>query len=298
MDSGPASSPARGGGGRLDPRTRRRLAIALAVTLVLLGVGYAGRRLWLKSDDALRPVLIGRAVDATGLVRPSLGARLRAVLGGETVAPAPAPARLVALTFDDGPYPVTTPLLVQTLRELGVPATFFLIGRDAEQFPALVRAIAAGGNEIADHTLTHPDLDRLGDAAVRAELDAGAAALERIVADPAERRLFRPPHGRYTLDTVRTAQAAGFDTVLWNDDPGDWRAVGQEQLEAHLLRHATAPEVVLLHSGRVATIALLPDLVARYRAAGYTFLTAGALLRRVSAAQLNHPAKTALAPPP
>jgi peptidoglycan-N-acetylglucosamine deacetylase len=278
-----------------------RAAVGLAILLVLVAGGYAGRRLWLKSDDLLRPVLVARGDDAAALVRPTLGARVRAVLSGapSTGPAAPggpaAPARLVALTFDDGPYPVTTPLLVQTLRELRVPATFFLIGRDAEQFPALVRAIAAGGNEIADHTLTHPDLDRLGDAAVRAELDGGAAALERIVPDPAVRRLFRPPHGRYTLATVRTAQAAGFDTVLWNDDPGDWRSVGGAELEGHLLRHATAPEVVLLHSGRVATIALLPDLVERYRRAGYTFVTVGALLRRVPAAELNHPAKLPLA---
>ena len=275
-----------------------RAALGLAILVVLVAGGYAGRRLWLKSDDLLRPVVIARGADAAALVRPSLGARLRAVLGGApggTASGGPAPVRLIALTFDDGPYPVTTPLLVQTLRELRVPATFFLIGRDAEQFPALVRAIAAGGNEIADHTLTHPDLDRLGDAAVRAELEGGAAALERLVPDPAVRRLFRPPHGRYTLATIRAAQAAGFDTVLWNDDPGDWRAVGQAELEDHLLRHATAPEVVLLHSGRVATIALLPGLVDRYRAAGYTFVTVGALLRRVPAARLDRPAKVPLA---
>lgn len=272
-----------------------KLLAALAALLVLLGAGYAGRRLWLKSDDLLRPVIVGRGADAAALVRPPLGARVRAVLAGAPPANPAAPARLVALTFDDGPYPVTTPLLVQTLRDLGVPATFFLIGRDAEQFPALVRAIAAGGNEIADHTLTHPDLDRLDAAAVRAELEGGAAALERIVPDPAERRLFRPPHGRYTLATVRTAQAAGFDTVLWNDDPGDWRAVPESELEAHLLRHASAPEVVLLHSGRVATIALLPDLVERYRKAGYAFVTVGALLRRVPAAELNRPLRAPLA---
>lgn len=285
------SPPANPAGSVFGPRA---LGLAVLALLVLLGGSYAGWRLWLKSDDLLRPVLIGREADAAALVRPGLGARARAVFGGRPP-DAGAPVRLIALTFDDGPYPVTTPLLVQTLRELGVPATFFLIGRDAEQFPALVRAIAAGGNEIADHTLTHPDLDRLDAAAVRAELDAGAAALERIVPDPAERRLFRPPHGRYTLATIRTAQAAGFDTVLWSDDPGDWRSVGEADLEAHLLRHATAPEVVLLHSGRVATIALLPDLVARYRAAGYSFVTVGALLRRVPAASLNHPHRAPLA---
>ena len=272
----------------------RRALIAAAVALVaVVALGYAARRLWLKSDDLLRPVVVLRGADAAPLVRPSLGMRIGAVLGRMPAA-GEASVRLVALTFDDGPYPVATPLLLQTLRDLRVPATFFLIGRDAEQFPDLARAIAADGHEIADHTLTHPDLDRLNDAAVTSELRDGAAALERIAPDPAERRLFRPPHGRYTLATIRAAQAAGYDTVLWNDDPGDWRAVPPAALRDHLLAHATAPEIVLLHSGRQGTIAALPDVVGAYRRAGYRFVTAGALLRAVTAEQLNRAAKVPL----
>jgi peptidoglycan/xylan/chitin deacetylase (PgdA/CDA1 family) len=184
--------------------------------------------------------------------------------------------------------------LLQTLHDLGVPATFFLIGRDAQQFPDLARAIAAAGGEIGDHTLTHPDLDRLDPAAVTAELRGGAAALGAIAPQPTEARFFRPPHGRYTLATIQAAQAAGFDTILWNDDPGDWRAVPPDALLAHLVSHATAPEIVLLHSGRPATIAMLPALVERYRRAGYTFVTVGTLLGRSGAAALNVPAKVAL----
>jgi len=273
----------------------RGALIAAAVALVAVAaLGYAGRRLWLKSDDLLRPVVVLRGADAAALVKPSLGARVAALLGN-TPAAAGTPPRVVALTFDDGPYPVATPLLLQTLRDLRVPATFFLIGRDAEQYPDLARAIAADGHEIADHTLTHPDLDRLSAAAVTAELRDGAAALERIAPDPAERRLFRPPHGRYTLATIQAAQAAGFDTILWNDDPGDWRAVAPGALRDHLLARATAPEVVLLHSGRQGTIAALPAVVGAFRRAGYRFVTVGALLREVSADRLNRAAKAPLA---
>jgi peptidoglycan/xylan/chitin deacetylase (PgdA/CDA1 family) len=274
-------------------RPGARGLIAAAAVVVALAVAYGGRRLWLKSDDLLRPVVVLRGADAAALVRPPLGARLGALLGNAR-APAAARPRLVALTFDDGPYPVVTPLLLQTLRDLRVPATFFLIGRDAEQFPDLARAIAADGHEIADHTLTHPDLDRLPDAAVAAELRDGAASLARIAPDPAERRLFRPPHGRFTVATVRAAQAAGFDTILWSDDPGDWRTVPAEALRDHVLARATAPEILLLHSGRQATVAALPEVVARFRSAGFTFVTVGALLRRASAEQLNRPAKVAL----
>jgi peptidoglycan/xylan/chitin deacetylase (PgdA/CDA1 family) len=275
---------------------RRRAPAFAAIALVALAAaGYASWRLWLKSDDLLRPVVVLRDADAAQLLTPPLGARIAAVLG-QGRPPAAARPKLVALTFDDGPYPVTTPLLLQVLRDADVAATFFLIGRDAEQYPALTREIARGGHEIADHTLTHPDLDRLPDAAVAAELRAGAASLERIAPDPAERRLFRPPHGRYTTATIRVAQAAGFDTILWSDDPGDWRAVGLDQLRDHLLSRATAPEIVLLHSGRPATVAALPEVVAAYRRAGFTFVTVGELLRRVPADQLNHPAKLPLAP--
>ena len=104
---------------------------------------------------------------------------------------------MIALTFDDGPYPVDTPMLLAVLRAAHVPATFFLIGRDAEQYPGLVRAIGAAGNEIANHTETHPDLSKLDAAGVTAELRAGAATLGHDTNDPAITHAFRPPHGRY-----------------------------------------------------------------------------------------------------
>ncbi|MGB8266139.1 MAG: polysaccharide deacetylase family protein [Candidatus Velthaea sp.] len=232
-------------------------------------------------------------MDAARIVSRGLAARVDRLLHGNA-APGGERPKLVALTFDDGPYPVDTPLLLDTLADLHVRATFFLIGRDGEQYPALVRRIAASGNEIADHTLTHPDLDTLDAADVRREIEGGAAALGAIVSDPALHRYLRPPHGRYTLDTLRAVQATGYDTVLWNDDPGDWRAVGAEVIRAHVFRFATAPEIVLLHSGRLATVEALPDVVARYRAAGYRFVTVGELLARVSPEELNHPRKTPL----
>ncbi len=98
------------------------------------------------------------------------------------------------------------------------------------------------------------------------------------------------------MATVRVAQAAGFDTILWSDDPGDWRAVPVTALRDHLLSRATAPEIVLLHSGRPATVAALPEVIAAYRRAGFRFVTVGELLRRVPADQLNHPAKLPLGP--
>jgi peptidoglycan/xylan/chitin deacetylase (PgdA/CDA1 family) len=271
----------------------QRLA-AIASIVIFAVVGFAGWRLWLKTTDLLKPAIVMQHANAGRLVHPTLLDRIGALPGRPNAVALSDHTRLIALTFDDGPYPIATPLLLQTLRDLHVPATFFLIGRDAQQFPDLERAIAASGNEIANHTLTHPDLDTLSTSGVTAELRGGAAVLSRISPDPAEHRYFRPPHGRFTLATLRAAQAAGFDTVLWNDDPGDWRDVSSAALLAHVLAHATVPEVLLLHSGRVATVAMLPELVGRFRAAGFVFVTVGELMEHTSGHALNHPAKISL----
>ncbi|MBD5633630.1 MAG: polysaccharide deacetylase family protein, partial [Candidatus Eremiobacteraeota bacterium] len=146
--------------------------------------------------------------------------------------------------------------------------------------------------EIANHTQTHPaDFDALSPAEVSAELRGGVATLERYVRDPAIRTMMRPPHGRYTLGTLQTAQHDGYDVILWNDDPGDWRSVTPQQILDHIERNATAPEILLLHSGRQNTIDALPEMVARFRAAGFAFVTVGQLLQKVPVTQILHPAK-------
>ena len=89
---------------------------------------------------------------------------------------------LIALTFDDGPYPVFTPMLLDSCATCSVPATFFLIGRDAQQWPELTRRIERDGNEIADHTYSHPNLDEESTDQVRREILEGAAALWPLIA--------------------------------------------------------------------------------------------------------------------
>lgn len=202
--------------------------------------------------------------------------------------------KLIALTFDDGPYPVFTPMLLDVLRELNIPATFFLIGKDASQWPELTRRIESEGNEVADHTYSHPNLDEESDDQVRHEILEGRDVLWTLTRDPAVRTLMRPPHGRYNEHTLEVAQSLGYSVVLWTDDSGDWRSVPTDHLERHLLEHATAPEIVLLHSGKLATIEALPAVVERFKRAGYRFVTVGEMLRNVQTDELNHPLRRAI----
>jgi peptidoglycan/xylan/chitin deacetylase (PgdA/CDA1 family) len=267
----------------------RTLPLALLAGLAVAAGGY---RAFVHFSQPVTPALVTRADDAHELLSQDVATRIGRFLHDRPPADRSASPRLVALTFDDGPYPVETPLLLDVLADEHVHATFFLIGDDAGQYPELTQRIAASGHEIGNHTLTHPaDFESLDGAQVVRELDGGAAALGRYVSDPAIRTMMRPPHGRFTEATVEAAQRDGYDVILWNDDPGDWRTVPPEKIAGHIERYATAPDIILLHSGRLATVEMLPQVIERFKAAGFQFVTVGELLRRVPVVEIDHPAK-------
>ncbi len=242
-----------------------------------------------RHDSDIKPALVTPHMNVHAEFSGDFSARLYRVTHGMVAQRTLAHPKLIALTFDDGPYPMFTPLLLDELRAMHVHATFFLIGRDAQQWPGIARLIEADGNEIADHTYTHPDLDHETNAQVREEILKGRDVLWHLTHDASVRDLMRPPHGRYTAATLRVAQRLGYKVVLWTDDSGDWRTLTPKQVETNLLHYASAPDIVLLHSGKLATIEALPSVVARFRKAGYTFVTAGELLRQVQPEAINHP---------
>src|SRR5438270_10105963 len=232
----------------------------IAIALICAALAFGTYRLF-EHATRLQPALVTPKMDAQQALSPSLAGHVKRLLREQGLYGSRAGRpKLIALTFDDGPYPVFTPLLLDTLDKLKIPATFFLIGHDAQQWPELTVRIERSGDEIANHTQTHPDLDRMSDAQVRREILGGRASLDGLVKDRAVDWFFRPPHGRYTVATVKTAQSLGYTTVLWNDDPGDWRTSRStpQELDEHIRKFATAPDIVLLHSGKLATIEMLP----------------------------------------
>ena len=265
-----------------------RILVAIVAIAVL---AYGGIRLYRDSTHLLKIAVVTPKMNARHAIAPSLGTRVYRLMHRPVSHARSGRPKLIALTFDDGPYPIFTPLLLGELRELHVRATFFLIGRDAHQWPGLARRIEADGNEVADHTYSHPDLDMESPQTVRGEILKGGDVLWSLVHDPGVRTLFRPPHGRYTLTTIEVAQALGYHVILWTDDAGDWRTVTPATLERHLELHATAPEIALLHSGKLPTIEMLPVVVAQFRRAGYRFVTVSQLLARIPVADINHPEK-------
>ncbi|WP_284749240.1 polysaccharide deacetylase family protein [Amycolatopsis sp. RTGN1] len=169
----------------------------------------------------------------------------------------------VALTFDDGPYPETTPALLAALG--GVRATFFLWGEHAAAHPALVRAIAAAGHTIGNHTWTHPRLTGL-DAGTR---DEEVRRTQDLLAELTGTRpaLFRPPYGDTGPTVAETIAGHGLTEVLWTVDTRDWDGASADEVEAA----ASLVEpggVVLMHEGRPATVEAVPRILTALAARG------------------------------
>ncbi|SEQ05580.1 polysaccharide deacetylase family protein [Microlunatus flavus] len=188
----------------------------------------------------------------------------------------------VALTFDDGPRPGSTDRVLDVLAELGVPATFFCVGRNAERHPELVRRAQAEGHAVGSHSHTHPDPQVTPLRVLAADYRRGHAAVEDALGGPVA--LFRPPRGWIDLPRAFQLRRAGTPPVLWSVDPQDWHPEAQRDLVAEVAGAAGERDVVLLHDwveqpwdvralDRSQTVTALAGVVAAVRARGLGFST-------------------------
>lgn len=159
----------------------------------------------------------------------------------------PPEARCVYLTFDDGPDPQWTPRILDILAEAAVPATFFLVGRLAVRYPALVRRLAAEGHEAGNHTWSHRHPWTVLASTARKEVHHGAAAIADLIGRAP--KFFRPPHGRLRRCMVEAAERGGQTLVLWNRSAVDWGPLGAARAIAARLGAVQAGDIVLMHDG-------------------------------------------------
>lgn len=183
----------------------------------------------------------------------------------------------VALTFDDGPHPEITPRLLDLLAVHGAHATFFVVGREAERHPALIRRIASEGHALGHHSWTHSEPAQTSTATLLQEVARCRALLADLTGAPSDR--FRPPKGQLTAGKLVALLRAGQRVVLWSDDPKDYALSDAAPLVAWATS-ATLDEgaVVLLHDIHAHCLAALPALIARGRATGRRFVTLDAWL--------------------
>jgi len=246
-----------------NPRVLRS-AWALAAAVVAIGAG-AGTGLALGSPKPPAPVFY----------RP-----VRCVRRGRAVAYSDGPHRkVVALSFDDGPAPIT-PSFVRMLAAQHVPATFFMIGDQVgAQYRSTLRRELRSGDALGDHTYTHPDLELLSGGEVYGQLHKTIEAIRGLTGyTPC---VFRPPYGDYDQSVIDTAKSLGLATILWDVDPSDYTLPGTSVIEQRVLDQVQPGSIILSHDGggpRGETLAAYPYIIQALKRRGYRFETVPQLL--------------------
>jgi cellulose synthase/poly-beta-1,6-N-acetylglucosamine synthase-like glycosyltransferase/peptidoglycan/xylan/chitin deacetylase (PgdA/CDA1 family) len=301
-------------------------------TFALWRLGAEDRSLWRVWDmpgdptaaDKLKDVLPGQDVDMEGQgeilrieARPADGKRAITVdeasgqITDETLDPLPEPYRVarygaspnkVAITFDDGPDPDWTPKILDVLKREHAPATFFLIGIQADKFADVTSRVYREGHEIGNHTFTHPDISNISRSYMKLELNL----TEQLFASRLGIRtiLFRPPYSidaePDTEDQVRpleTTQDMGYTTVGNKIDPNDWQENPHhtaEQIAADVMAHlppcavndTRCGNIILLHDGggnRQQTVIALPRIIEGIRGKGLQVVSLHQLLGKTQA---------------
>lgn len=151
----------------------------------------------------------------------------------------------VALTFDDGPDPDGTPLVLDALDAAGVRATFFVLGEQLMRHHALARDAAARGHELALHGFEHTDHDGLRPQAARDDIARALGAFEAATGRRA--RFFRPPYGRFSEASHEACVHLGLEPVYWSAWGMDWESLSGERVAELVTRDLGAGAIVLLH---------------------------------------------------
>jgi len=186
--------------------------------------------------------------------------------------------QVVALTFDDGPSPDTTPKILDTLKADGARATFFVLGKHAELYPELVERIVREGHELGNHGYDHGILAFAGPAQVHRQLHRTERLLKQSGAPPV--RVFRAPHGFRSPFVSRTAGRLGYATCAWSAGVFDTAKPGVDVIVKRSVKALKPGAILLLHDAdgwgnddRSQTAEALPAILEAARAESYEFVT-------------------------
>lgn len=182
-------------------------------------------------------------------------------------------SKKIALTFDDGPHPYYTEQLLDGLKERDVRATFFVLGKHAEQYPELVERMNEEGHLIGNHTYSHMQLSQRNSEAFKEELIKTNELLEELTGQ--EVQYVRPPYG--TWDKKFEKELNMFP-VLWNIDPLDWSSKNVTGIVQKVKSKAKDNGIILMHDEYKTTVTAALQIIDELKEEGYEFVTVEELL--------------------
>ncbi len=185
----------------------------------------------------------------------------------------------IAITFDDGPHPQLTPKLLDLLKERGIKATFYVIGKNVATYPEIAKRIVDEGHEIGNHTWNHPALSKLGAAKVKSEMDQTTEII--VKATGVKPATMRPPYGatNATLNK-KLDEEFGMKVIMWSVDPQDWKYRNADRVASQLIENTKAGGILLAHDIHASTIAAMPRTLDALTAKGFKFVTVSELLAK------------------
>ena len=190
----------------------------------------------------------------------------------------------VALTFDDGPNPAKTPALLDALEKAHAPATFFVVGSRAEQAPDLLRRMTEQGDEVENHSYTHPNMNLVIPSVAEGEMLRTSVLIQAMTGRAP--RFFRPPGGNANASVQHLARSYGLSLAYWTVDALHAEDVGSSPaLIQYVMQHVRPGAILLLHNGPDVTSAAIPGLVAALRAHGYSLVTLSEIAKGPSGAK-------------
>ncbi len=185
----------------------------------------------------------------------------------------------IALSFDDGPHPRLTPIILDILEEYGIKATFFMVGENVKYYPDAARAVVEAGHEIGNHTFSHRKFGRMNEHEMLDEIASCEDAISSVSETPVH--FIRPPEGQMNDTMRRVIGTLDYRIILWDVDTRDWAHTPPAEISRHILETVQAGDIILMHDfighdspTPEALRMVLPELIAR----GYRFVTVGELV--------------------
>lgn len=187
----------------------------------------------------------------------------------------------IAITFDDGPNPDKTPALLNALDSVHAPATFFVVGARAEAAPDLVRRMTAMGDDVEDHSYTHPNMAQTPATMAETEILRASVVIRALTGH--QPHFFRPPGGNISPAVISLSHAYGQQVAYWTVDALHAEDIGSRQgLIDYVMAHIHPGAIVLMHNGTDVTTAAVPGLVKAMRAKGYQLVTLSNMTAKTS----------------
>lgn len=188
--------------------------------------------------------------------------------------------KIIALTIDDGPDPRYSSELLAVLDKYCVKATFFMVGKNVEKFPYLVKRELALGHELGNHSYSHKRLNHLSTSQVKMEITRTNGIIYKHTGQNVN--WFRPPYGAYDLSVINCARDLGLRPVMWTSTVETSKIKDPGQLARRVIDQAAPGGIILLHDSRVdrsRTISALPAIISGLQKQGYTFVTLSQLFK-------------------